>query len=729
MRALVLALLLLAPLGARADFKGFTSPGPLAAAHKEIEGQCDKCHVPWKGIPSASCLACHKGTARRIAEQRGPHAAYEQKGMKCSSCHRDHKGRDHELTPPVPAGFSHATTGFPLEGKHDQVKCAACHKPGPLGTPRWADLPRDCRGCHSDVHQGGLGPRCEACHAPRGWKPATKSIADHQVPMTGHHQGLTCAQCHPRGLHLSARSQCGDCHDQPHGGTKAPCDTCHNPKDWKSATFQHDFCTCILPGKHQTAPCLSCHPKFRFTPTPFACAACHKKDLKHQDLGACSRCHSALSWKQKTFDHNQPRVGFKIEGKHLEVGCENCHTQKGVFRGAPKACEGCHQVPAHGDFGACASCHFVSGWDKQSFSHDKTAFPLDGQHAQVKCQDCHDKKFKKGSFVPGKNACALCHADPHGGQFGAPAPHARLGRMGPLFAGPAHAVSPQLGCLDCHTTKSWRPSTIDVTRHASFAYALEGKHQDAPCAGCHQEGRYVGTPTACRECHVDRHRGRFTAACATCHDERGWRPVPGFDHRAATGFALTQAHDGLACAQCHGKDRRRFDGVALVGCATCHSPRHGDQFGVDCTRCHQPTRFRDVPPFDHQRTLFPLDRRHRAVKCLDCHDAQRFQRLALDCRACHGDPHRGRTLLDCGECHRADRWQVVRFDHDRSLFPLRGKHWVTPCRDCHANDQFTGVRTECISCHRGDRQRADAAHIDHRSFGFDCSECHRPFNW
>ena len=95
------------------------------------------------------------------------------------------------------------------------------------------------------------------------------------------------------------------------------------------------------------------------------------------------------------------------------------------------------------------------------------------------------------------------------------------------------------------------------------------------------------------------------------------------------------------------------------------------------------------------------------------------------------DPHRGRTLLDCDQCHRADRWTLVRFDHDRSIFPLRGRHFTTPCRSCHTNDQYTGVRPECVSCHRADRIRADSdsRFPFHRGFGTDCGECHRAFAW
>lgn len=726
---------------ARADFQSLASPGPLAKPHAGFDDACDKCHVPFKGIPDTSCLACHAGTQKRIASKVGTHAAFARDGKKCASCHKDHKGRAHELSPPVDTrAFDHAArTGVALAGKHLHVACASCHTKvanGVANGPRWTNLqPLDrCAGCHRDAHAGKLGPSCSSCHAPAAWKPATKSIADHLVPMTGGHTGLRCEQCHTRGAHLVETTSCGDCHEQKHGGTKAPCKSCHTVEDWKSATFKHDFCSCILPGKHQTAPCLACHPAFKFKPTPFACAACHEKERKHDDLGACSRCHSALSWKTRTFDHNQPRVGFAIAGKHLEVACENCHTKKGAFKGAPRACESCHAVPRHGDFGACAKCHDVGGFGKPRFSHDDTRFLLDGQHAAVRCESCH-ARFKKGDFAPGPDGCALCHGDPHAGQFSKHAARAGIGKLLLAQAGTAdtaapHTFSPRFGCKDCHSTRAFSPSTIDAARHAAdFGYALDGKHGALACTSCHAAGRFVDTPRACATCHVDRHGGRFGGDCARCHDPSGWRRHADFDH-ALTGFPLTGAHDAVACAQCHGPDRKRLRAAAgKITCATCHSPRHGDQFGRDCARCHTPTRFGNVPPFDHARTLFPLDRRHLAVRCTTCHDAARVPHLDPNCRTCHGDPHRGRAQLDCGECHRADVWRIVRFDHDRSEFPLRGRHFTTPCRDCHVNDQFTGVRTECVSCHRGDRQRADSAHSDHRTFGFDCSECHRAFTW
>src|SRR5262249_28761387 len=151
---------------------------------------------------------------------------------------------------------------------------------------------------------------------------------------------------------------------------------------------------------------------------------------------------------------------FPIEGKHTEVSCENCHTRPGsaalVFRGTPTACEGCHKVPKHGDFGACAQCHTTQGFAPQTFSHDKTRFPLAGPHEKVACETCH-ARFKKGSFAPGPNACAVCHGDPHQGQFtGQPrgaelelpkrAPHARLQ---PETGAPSGGRR-VWGCTDCH---------------------------------------------------------------------------------------------------------------------------------------------------------------------------------------------------------------------------------------------------------------------------------------
>ena len=38
----------------------FVSPGPLGKPHASLEQRCEACHVPFKGVPDASCVACHE---------------------------------------------------------------------------------------------------------------------------------------------------------------------------------------------------------------------------------------------------------------------------------------------------------------------------------------------------------------------------------------------------------------------------------------------------------------------------------------------------------------------------------------------------------------------------------------------------------------------------------------------------------------------------------------------
>jgi len=281
------------------------------------------------------------------------------------------------------------------------------------------------------------------------------------------------------------------------------------------------------------------------------------------------------------------------------------------------------------------------------------------------------------------------------------------------------------GCPDCHTTLGWRPSTISVAAHAGFGYPLRGAHASTACQGCHAGGAFVGAPRACAGCHPDvRHRGRFGSDCAGCHDEIAWSRTARFDH-ARTGFPLDNAHAPLGCAACHGTDGLRLAGVAApTACQTCHGAPHGKQFGARCTECHTTATWRKTPPFDHAaRTDFPLELRHATLRCLSCHDVRR-PALSGACRTCHGDPHRGSNSFDCSDCHRADRWRVIRFDHDLTSYPLAGRHRVAACGGCHTNPSWTGVRSDCVACHAFDRPRTQ----DHLT-KLTCDDCHTPTSW
>jgi hypothetical protein len=615
--------------------------------------------------------------------------------------------------------FDHGKTRFPLVGPHTKVACESCH-PAAGDSRQWTGVPTDCHGCHGDRnnHRAALGAECEKCHSATNWTSIKHDVASHQFPLTGAH-ARPCVACHGGGSHLAPAVTCHECHAKKHGGTDAECSTCHQTDTWQKTHFQHDFPPERLPGPHATAPCLACHAGYRFAGTTFSCSSCHLKDLKHDNLGECSRCHDMYSWSKKSmvFDHDGPAVGFPLTGGHKGVACGSCHESQ-AFGNAPRACEGCHTKTPHADLGACARCHTTSTFAVAGFSHATTRFPLDSRHAEVGCAACHTL-VPPGSFAPGPGACETCHRDPHGGQFW------RAGEGG-LASRP---------CSECHATPKFVPSTIDVAAHASFAFALRGAHQKVPCSGCHARAAsgtqaFVATTTACVDCHGDHHHGLLGTDCASCHRETSWKDAPPFDHAGKTGFALLGAHAAARCDQCHvGGAKLTPPDHSPPSCAGCHTSRHGAAFGPNCTGCHDFTNFADARGFDHAATLFPLERRHKSVPCASCHAPNVARLPDPSCRSCHGDPHLGRMTLDCADCHRADNWLLVRYDHDRAEFPLKGKHFFTPCRDCHSNDVWTGMRRECVSCHRGDRQRADVRFPAHAVYTWDCIECHRPWSW
>jgi hypothetical protein len=208
--------------------------------------------------------------------------------------------------------------------------------------------------------------------------------------------------------------------------------------------------------------------------TPQNCAACHQKDDPHQGRFGpdCATCHTPDAWKPAKFDHNL--AAFKLDGAHVNVKCEQCHINN-VYKGTPSACIACHKKDDHhtGQFGTdCAACHQTSAWDKVTFDHSKSNFPLTGMHSLVACEKCHGS----GQFKGLSTACASCHADPafHAGMFGT-------------------------DCASCHTTLNW------------FAQ-YNGPHPIV--AEEHGQGVNHGGAT-CRDCHTQTLRA---ATCTKCHD-------------------------------------------------------------------------------------------------------------------------------------------------------------------------------------------------------------------
>ncbi len=752
-RALVLALLVaggsLAAAAAEPQSPGHSpghwrallSPGPLVSAHAASDGDCESCHVPYAGIPDARCLGCHEGVASRIEAATGFHA--EVSGQSCIECHTDHRGRSRPATSAIASdAFRHERTGFTLEAAHAGESCDTCHT-GPLErmSPR-------CVACHADPHEARLGgDTCADCHWARAWSKLAYPSSAHETSLAGGHAALDCETCHDNGFHLEASVACADCHEDAHGGTDAPCDTCHAVTGFESATFDHGACGCELPEDHQTAACLGCHPQWNFVDTPTLCSDCHEKDRKHEPLGECSLCHFATSWeKPGNFRHDED-ASFPLQGKHLSQSCDACHQDFERFRDAPASCTGCHADrgrAAHGDFGSygdCSSCHDANGFANSSFGHDRVGFSLTGAHEDTPCQECH------GDSTP--DSPTIHRNRPSTIELARLDANVAVGVLAANFPPNAAATSPIRGCNDCHedvhagsvgstctechTTSAWRPSTFDAIRHAETRLPLSGEHARVDCDQCHLQGRLQPTPTACADCHLDRHDGLLGDACETCHSARGFLPVEDFDH-ALTGFPHEGPHIGLDCGRCHEGERGRAMAEAddATNCGVCHPAPHNEDLGSDCQACHafeDGAAFAEVtaPDFAHAKTGFPLTRRHRGLACSACHVANE-PTPSPECADCHLDPHAGGIGTDCAQCHRPDRWRLARFDHAGTSWPLRGRHATTACASCHPNQRWVGVPTDCYGCHALDTVRAPAQPV-HDFALIDCQDCHGLTTW
>jgi len=644
------------------------SPGPLSRAHRDLDSnlKCFTCHGQ-RGQAAGSlperCLACHKEIAALVQAGRGLHARAPK--QDCARCHPEHAGLDFDLVhwdEGSPERFDHARAGWPLAGKHAGLACRACHRPelqatsaGAAAPPQahahhWVGLDRTCAACHAkqDPHRGALGKDCARCHGVAAWKPA--AAFDHartDYPLTGRHAKLVCDACHlSAALKLPLdgeghrvplykplpHNECSACHADAHAGRFGPaCSRCHVTSDWKQVgkdRFDHDATRYPLRGRHVSVACAQCHvPKTAGEKRPLfqACGSCHADAHAGQAALAgrkvdCASCHQVQEWKPATYTVAQHAASaYPLEGKHATVRCDACHRRiqgatpgtAGVrIRMAHATCRDCHE-DAHGtqlakrpDGGACESCHRVDGWKSVSFTvaqHARLRLPLEGAHAKIACAACHGPDRPglpalpgegalgpaRVAIVPREVACEACHFDPHAGKL------AGKGRR------PGKA-----GCLACHGTDSFRPSTMDVAAHSATPFPLEGGHGAIPCAACHAE---IKSPSAasslllkhaprppmtfavqgfqrCEACHQGPHGNQFAkrpdrGACASCHTTLAFKPASRFDHGRDAGFSLEGAHARVACARCH-PARKDAAGRSFVlyrpvpkDCKSCHGER------------------------------------------------------------------------------------------------------------------------------------------------------------
>ncbi len=82
--------------------------------------------------------------------------------------------------------------------------------------------------------------------------------------------------------------------------------------------------------------------------------------------------------------------------------------------------------------------------------------------------------------------------------------------------------------------------------------------------------------------------------------------------------------------------------------------------------------------------------------------------------------HAGTGETKCGACHVTAAWSDVRFNHDRTGFPLTGAHRATPCKGCHESRFDKPLPTSCAGCHLD---------VHAGQLGARCEGCHDGVSW
>jgi hypothetical protein len=353
---------------------------PLLGLHAKVS--CTQCHMGAdfrRPVAHENCADCHKPDPHKGQFQSRP-----RKG-ECAECHTVDAWK-----PSLFAVKEHATSAYPLAGKHVTVECAKCHIPAGKDTLFKVKF-TNCTDCHKDAHdaQFAAAPyqnRCESCHTVQDFHRSTFTIAKHRnsrFVLAGAHVAVPCVDCHKTG-----------------------------------AAGRTDK---ILPFHFEDRSCTACH------------ADTHKGEFRERmaqrrangaPLG-CEACHNVKSWTDVNgFDHSKTK--FPLRGAHRAVACSACHKAsagpyESRFKGTPQRCEACHAESHGGQFAAkdgktpCADCHTVQRWVPSTFDHDaRTRFPLAGGHANVPCAKCHsgtrliDDKLIL-FYKPTPSKCADCH--------------------------------------------------------------------------------------------------------------------------------------------------------------------------------------------------------------------------------------------------------------------------------------------------------------------------------
>jgi hypothetical protein len=331
---------------------------------------------------------------------------------------------------------------------------------------------------------------------------------------------------------------------------------------------------------------------------------------------------------------------------------------------------------------------------------------------------------------------------------------------GPL-ASPHSSLEGVKNCTQCHATAQGVPDEKCLNCHKEIAQRIEQR-----------KGYHSRVTGQCISCHGD-HKGPD-------YDITGLSRMA-FDH-TDTGWPLTGKHEAIDCPKCHTKSRKNIVSGAMTqrktylgnnsNCKACHADPHKSKKAAfqQCYKCHDTTSWtkRENSNFNHSKdTKFTLDGRHAEIQCFQCHKVKTWQPMNMACVACHADPHDGSFGKVCQTCHNTRTFKEASaasaaaapapkssgstpsasagamagagatggkaksvgpavkiskgFDHNKTAFPLTGKHIAVTCKTCHGPIIAKMENFEdCSGCHKNPHGNQFQTLAEAKP----CSSCH-----
>lgn len=173
-------------------------PGPLSVSHAEI-GECNLCHIPWRGVSEEKCLECHGFSD--VTYMR-PEMRFHEAEKHCLECHSEHREAQGILS-----RVDHTLFNVDLR----------------------------CTQCHTDIHGGLFGIACRECHGIEAW----------EVPGFRHpsREDGECNRCHKPPFSHQDKNFWRKI-EETHGEESKDippddCQRCHTKDNWRHLIMEH----------------------------------------------------------------------------------------------------------------------------------------------------------------------------------------------------------------------------------------------------------------------------------------------------------------------------------------------------------------------------------------------------------------------------------------------------------------------------------------------------------